>query len=310
MRTIMYHYVREGDASMPYFRHLDFANFRRQLDFFESEYGFVERDEFDAFLAKGTMPKKAGKVLLTFDDGFSDHYDYVYPELMRRRLWGAFYVPASPYLDNAMLDVHRIHLLCGTVAGQDLVNATVALVHEDMMPDSRVSGFRNATYTKQNNIQGITEVKRILNYYIDYKYRNYVVSKLCDKYQIDSSVEKFYMDKGGMSQMESDGMIIGSHSVSHPVMSKLTREEQRAEIESSFGFLRSFLRLERSTYCHPYGGFHTFNGDTIDLLNDHGVEFSFNVESREIVRSDSVQSRQHLPRFDCNEFPFGQASGG
>jgi len=113
-----------------------------------------------------------------------------------------------------------------------------------------------------------------------------------------------------MSQMESDGMIIGSHSVRHPVMSKLTREEQRAEIESSFGFLRSFLRLERNTYCHPYGGFHTFNGDTIDLLNDHGVEFSFNVESREIVRSDSVQSRQHLPRFDCNEFPFGQASGG
>ena len=177
-------------------------------------------------------------------------------------------------------------------------------------PDSRIAGFRNATYANQNNGRGITEVKRILNYYISYDCRRTVIDQLCSRYDIDCSASNVYMTKDHMVEMESHGMLIGSHTVSHPVMSKLSHAEQKSEIDASFGFLQSFLTLGRKTYCHPYGGFHTFNGDTVDLLNEHGVAFSFNVESREIVQDDSIRSKQHLPRFDCNEFPFGQASGG
>ena len=36
--------------------------------------------------------------------------------------------------------------------------------------------------------------------------------------------------------------------------------------------------------------------------------FSFNVESREICDNDIAESIQFLPRYDCNEFPFGKAS--
>ena len=117
MKSIMYHYVREYDDKHPNFRFLDVQNFRKQLDFFEKNFGFVDQDEWQKFVDNGEMPLREGKIVLTFDDAMSCHYDYVFPELLKRNLWGIFYVPTAPYMDNKLLDVHRVHLLCGAVDG-------------------------------------------------------------------------------------------------------------------------------------------------------------------------------------------------
>ena len=108
--------------------------------------------------------------------------------------------------------------------------------------------------------------------------------------------------------MKKEGMIIGSHTNSHPVMSRLTREEQHRELEISFSILEKFVESKNKTYCHPYGGFHSFNEDTISLLNDMDVKYSFNVEPREINAEDWLKSKHHLPRFNCNLFEYGKAS--
>jgi peptidoglycan/xylan/chitin deacetylase (PgdA/CDA1 family) len=108
--------------------------------------------------------------------------------------------------------------------------------------------------------------------------------------------------------MAANNMLIGSHTRSHPVMSKLSASEQSAEIALSFDFLDSICKSPLRTYCHPYGGFHAFNEDTVRLLDQRDVDFSFNVEGREINSEDRLKSKQFLPRFDCNLFKFGAAS--
>ena len=129
MKAIMYHYVREYDDLLPNFRFLDFRNFGKQLDFFERNFGFVEKEEWDEALTSGLNETVSGKVILTFDDAMSCHYDYVFPELEKRNLWGIFYVPSLPYVENKILDVHRIHLLCGAYDGRDILNILLNIVH-------------------------------------------------------------------------------------------------------------------------------------------------------------------------------------
>ena len=90
----MYHYVRPERADLPYFRYLHAQDFARQLDWLEANMGFVSRDDFERTLATGEPIPGA---VLTFDDGFSDHFDHVLPELTRRGLWGVFYVPTGVY---------------------------------------------------------------------------------------------------------------------------------------------------------------------------------------------------------------------
>jgi peptidoglycan/xylan/chitin deacetylase (PgdA/CDA1 family) len=308
MKAVMYHYVQEYQETLPNFRFLRFENFVRQLDFFHDNYGFVTFDEWCRFLSDGVMPPRNGKVLLTFDDAVSCHYDYVFPELRKRGLWGIFYVPTAPYIDGKILDVHRIHLLCGAFDGKRLLEYVLSVVSEDMIPFKKRAEFRKRTYENQLNYEGVAEFKRLLNYFIDDHYRSEIIDAIGHKFDFSFDTSNFYVTADQLVEMSSQNMLIGSHTKSHPVMSKLSAQEQCAEIESSFGFLSSLCQLPLRTYCHPYGGFHSFNDDTVRLLKNCRVDFSFNVEGREINSDDRLRSIQYLPRFDCNQFQFGSAS--
>ena len=293
---------------MPNFRFLDVRNFEKQLDFFQEKFGFVSKDEWSNALKEKKLGSAEGKVILTFDDAMSCHFDYIYKVLNKRNLWGIFYVPTQPYQKDKVLDVHRIHLLCGAYSGTQLLTTLMAFLKEEMIPDEKREEFRKQTYTRQENYEGITEFKRILNYFVSYDFREQLIDVVANELNYVFRTSEFYVPLEKLSKMQLSGNIIGSHTVTHPVMSKLTKKEQSEEIENSFNFLESKLGLNLKTYCHPYGGFHSFNEETVNALAKKEVAFSFNVESRDICDEDLTSSIQFLPRYDCNEFPFGKAS--
>ncbi|EIW6704607.1 polysaccharide deacetylase, partial [Campylobacter jejuni] len=114
MKIIMYHYIRESLKPLPNFRYLHIENFKKQLDFFKKEFGFVSYDEF-LYLKENPLfcSKLKNKVLLTFDDGLKDHYNYVFNKLIKRKILGIFFVPTRIFKLSKALDVHRIHYLLG-----------------------------------------------------------------------------------------------------------------------------------------------------------------------------------------------------
>lgn len=306
MKSIMYHYVQKDHPLLPYFNHLDVEDFRLQLDYFESTFGFVSKE---SFLKSLTTGKPVDGVILTFDDGLKCHFSEVFPILMERGLWGLFYVPTGVFSSQKVLDVHRIHVLLGGGDSSMILNELMTLVHPDQLIDQGRVDFTQKTYLIQKNDDATALVKRMLNYYISYEFREEILDQLCLKFVNPEllKVGTFYATKEEMLSMEAGGMIIGSHTVSHPVLSKLTPNQQYKEIQPSFETLASFgLALSVKTFCYPYGGFHSFTDETEQLLKDQGCLFSFNVESRDIERNDLLFRPQALPRYDCNEFPFGQ----
>ena len=148
----------------------------------------------------------------------------------------------------------------------------------------------------------------MLNYFVDYQYREALIDSVASNFGYEFNASNFYVAEENLKKMSHNGMIIGSHTVSHPVMSKLSENDQQLQIVESFRFLDSIGVIKSKSYCHPYGGFLSFDKNTVNLLNQNEVEYSFNVESREITYDDIRTSKQHLPRFDCNEFPFGNTS--
>ena len=107
--------------------------------------------------------------------------------------------------------------------------------------------------------------------------------------------------------MHQNGMIIGSHSVTHPVMSKLSSKKQKLELELSFRFIKSLINYDHKTYCHPFGGRYSYNNKTLKLLGELGINYTFCVEERDIKNNDILTKRQTLPRYDCNYLPYGKA---
>ncbi|HXV77791.1 MAG TPA: polysaccharide deacetylase family protein [Candidatus Polarisedimenticolaceae bacterium] len=311
MRAVMYHYVRETPAAMPHFRYLHADNFRRQLDRFESEYRFVTRDEWTDSINRGA-PIDDG-ILLTFDDGLSDHFEFVMPELIRRGLWGLFYVSTAPYRRHRLLDVHRIHCLLGTLGGVELLRRLRRLVDQSMLSGRAVQVFSERSYTLQGNHEATVECKRILNYYLSYDELQTVLDRLMLDSPLDETelVRRFYLGVEQIGEMHRAGMWIGSHSVNHRVMSRLSEAEQSREIRESFEFLEELLdEPPPRSFCYPYGIPNSFDATTERLLDRAGCDFSFSAQPGSITRQDLLSRRQALPRYDCNQLPHGTAHYG
>lgn len=149
-------------------------------------------------------------------------------------MWGIFYVPTQPYQKGKILDVHRIHLLCGAYSGHQLLSILKAFLNEEMMPDEKHEEFQKKTYTRQDNYEGISEFKRILNYFVSYDYREQLIVSVARELNYVFQLSKFYVPLDKLNQMQLSGNIIGSHTVSHPVMGKLSKIEHNKEIEYSF----------------------------------------------------------------------------
>ncbi|WP_181248542.1 polysaccharide deacetylase family protein [Flavobacterium magnum] len=306
LKASMYHYVQPFNERLPFFKNLHIEDFCTQLDYFEREFGFVRKQDFlDAFHT-GKLPEG---IILTFDDGLKSHYQYVLPELIKRKLWGIFYIPTAPYTHTKILDVHRIHLILGIAPATAVYRKLIAMVSDDMLPGTLVSDFREWPYHLQEDDDHTKRVKQILNYYISYEFRESVIDQLMAYFVPDdiNDVHGFYLTSDETAELAREGMIIGSHTHSHPLMSKLNALQQREEIEKSFGCLERIIgKSDHRTFCYPYGGFHSFTDETERILTDQKVQYSFNVEHRDITRDDILQRPQALPRYDCNHFPFGQ----
>ncbi len=302
----MYHYVREPVADMPYFNYLHVDDFRRQLDWFAANMEFLDRERFLDALAGGAVPRDG--VVLTFDDGFRDHYDYVLPELERRGLWGIFYVSTGVYRDRRALDVHRVHCLLGRLGGPAALAGLAEIITPDMVLPEYEEAFKGLTYLRTSNDEATKEFKRTLNYYLRAGSRTETLNRMMAKtLDEESLVERFYMSPGMIRDMQGQGMIIGSHSVTHPVFSKLSPRRQSEEIVDSFAALDDMTGgLAMRTFCYPYGLRHTFTGESERLLREAGCRFAFAVDSRDIEPTDIRDHPQALPRYDCNEFPHGR----
>ncbi len=308
MISVMYHYVREGRQKPDYY-YLDVNDFRRQLDYLAEEHGFVSRSTFRD-LIHGNRSKIPEGAVLTFDDGFRDHYEFVFPELKKRGLWGVFYVPAAPYHKDQLLDVHRIHLLLGETGGRELLDTTVEIVTEEQLPYRDVDAFRKA-YREFDDDRATKEAKKILNMYVaDHQQRDLLDALFEELNGPEMDPMTYYMTPEQIREMAGEGMTFGAHTVNHPVLSKLDQERQKEEIQTSFQVLEDMLGpLPERTFCYPYGKEHAYNQVTLEVLRETGCDWSFIVKPEDIQHSDLQNQPLQLPRYDCNRFPHGEASG-
>ncbi len=310
MKSFMYHYIRSGDADLPWFRYLHTDNFKKQLDLFQEQYYFISADEWKEVVKHRKIQQNAA--ILTFDDGLKDHYA-VAKELEERGLWGVFYIPTGFYERKKLLDVHRIHMLIGKYGGACILSELEHLISEDIVQDKYIDKFQNVTYKRQDNDEATKQVKQLLNYFISNEQKIIILDALMEKLFEDEArlCEEYYLTHQEIEEMHEMGMVIGAHSVSHPVLSKLERHEQEKEIIGSFNYLEEILgAFKMKTFCYPYGGDHSFNEDSLNILEEGNALFSFSVEQRDITQEDLRNRLQGLPRYDCNQFPYGKASIG
>lgn len=307
MKTITYHYVRTRNADMPKFIYLDSASFEKQLDYFEANGGIISRSEFLDLLTTGRLPKS--KFLLTFDDGLIEHF-HVAKSLKQRNALGLFYISTGPLCDQKPLGVHITHALLGCVAPELLLTSIRHILKNSQV--THLGEFTGNTYLTQDSPPALTQVKRLLNYQIPYAELSYVLEELCRLHAKHAAKFAFeqYLSHSEIRDMEEMGMIVGAHSVSHRSLARLSEKDWQKEIFESLRYIETIKsRCNPLSFAYPYGGAHNYHHSAPQYLEDQDCEFSFDVNHRDTTEADLVSLRHALPRFDCNQFAHGKASG-
>ena len=111
LTIVMYHYVRDlRHARYPEIKGLAKDDFEEQIQYIKKHYNVISGPELmDAIVEGAPLPQRP--LMLTFDDGYIDHFTEVFPVLDRENLPGCFFPPAKCILENKVLDVNKIHFV-------------------------------------------------------------------------------------------------------------------------------------------------------------------------------------------------------
>ena len=256
------------------------------------------------------LPEKP--ILLTFDDGYKDHYTYVLPILLENNIQGSFYIPTKCFQDKKVLDVNKIHFILESCIGEEEIILKEIEEYLEKNKDSRISlsytdYFKEYAVNSRFDKKEVIFIKRMLQVVLPEDYREKLVDILFKKYvcTIGDKIiserafwEELYLTPEQIRMMEKLGMHIGFHSHSHIWLNSLTKEKQKLELESSIKWFSEIgLDTKKMTISYPYGG---YNENTINLMKEYKIPIGFTTEARKINLKDD--NFLELPRLDTNDF--------
>jgi peptidoglycan/xylan/chitin deacetylase (PgdA/CDA1 family) len=299
--VVMYHYVRDAAATpFPEIRALSPALFEQQLDWLQEEYTLIGLPELDAAVNDGAaLPPDAA--LLTFDDGFVDHYATVLPILRRRSLRGAFFLShdacgPSPRL----LGVHKTHFLLAQLGAEAFGRAVLA---ECELSRTSLTSSRTVFGVDRWEESYDRAIKHLLNFELPFADADRVLEALFARHIGDATAfaRRLYLDESMAREMAAAGMTIGYHTRTHRMLSRLDVAAQRSELAGGVEWLRSVTGQTAVPFCYPWGGRQTYTADTVALLRDTGYSLAFNTVRRRAA--PGVDHPYEIPRFDTRDLP-------
>jgi peptidoglycan/xylan/chitin deacetylase (PgdA/CDA1 family) len=309
LQIISYHYVRDlQNSKFPKIKGLDTKIFQQQLDYLQSEFHVVTTEQVIASLMTG-IDLPDGATWLTFDDGFIDHYEVVFPELLSRGLTAAFFPPAQPILEHVVLDVHKIHFIIASTEPEQLHKLLeVLFAGKDL---ERKTGKSFNEYFLEYGVPGQFDgplpafAKRMLQFALPESDRKLLINQLFNQVVTsdeDAFARILYLTTSQIKEMIAGGMFFGSHGFRHHHLDRESVEDQLADIQLGLQFLGEVGASTREwVMCYPYG---SYNDATLSILKQTNCALAITVKSATAqVGSDS---RYELPRLDTNDLLPGQ----
>ena len=303
INIVTYHYVRPiKNSKYPNIKGLEFDDFKKQINFFQENFNIISQQDFIDILHTKKIQKKPS-FLLTFDDGLKDHYQYVFPYLVKKKISACFYPPIKAIENKIVLNIHKIHFILEKELNRrkilDEINSILIKQKYKSLNEIDLKSLNlNSRYDDADTVL----IKKLLQYYLPPKIREILTNELFEKI-IDKNLNEFpkelYMSSQNLKEMYSENMSIGPHGNFHFLWQHLNEKEQEDEIKNS---IRFFFNLGFDTnnisLAYPHG---SYNNLTLNLLKKYNLSFALTTNPGN-VNKNILKNKFTLPRYDTNDF--------
>lgn len=300
---VMYHHVRrKNETFFPKLKSVNLKLFNKQINYLKKKYKILNINEFRDFI-KNKKKLSKDSCIITFDDGYKNHFENVFPILKKKGIQGFFFPPSKAILSNTLMDSNKAQLLLASCNDTKLLNRELELLFN--LHD--VKKLINTTYEKLKKKYkkpfGYDDAetilfKRLIQIAIPQKIRSVILNKLIKKFiNIDEKIlsKNLYLSIPQIKKMIKEGMVFGNHGHNHSWLGKNSERNQKYEIKKGLDFLKLIgMGTKEWIMCYPYG---SYNKKTLKILKKKKCLVAFTTVNREYSNTDT---RFEIPRIDCN----------
>ena len=301
LKIVGYHYVNDNKTSVfKNLKSLGIKDFKNQIKYIKKNYNIISLEEL---LNLKKIPNRS--VLLTFDDGYLDHYKNVFPILKKEKLSGTFFAPDVALNQNDILDVNKIQIFLHMYTDKKKLFNEVCKEIEYYQLDVKfflkLIKRLSKKYDTRWHDEYSNNIRNLLQYILPKQIRKKIINKIFNKnLQLDKKkiIKKMYLNKKQAKEMIKNGMFFGSHGSNHEWLEYMNYSQQYEDINNSKKtILKLGVKSEHITICYPFG---SYNSDTIKVLKKLKFKCGFANYSKNVI--NFKKQRFFLPRIDTNEF--------
>lgn len=210
------------------------------------------------------LPRGAGRrIMLTLDDGYRDNYSVAFPILKQHGVQATFFVTTG-YLD------------CPQVAWWDEIAWMVRACPSAVLPSGqwlKTPVTVDAVDREPAISELLTRYKQLSGY--PREYLMFLAESTGSGRCPAGLTENMWMTWDMVRELDAAGMSIGAHTVNHPILGRLSPEDQDAEIGESKRRIEAELGHPVSPFAYPDGSLGAFDEVSRAAVERHGFQLGF-----------------------------------
>jgi peptidoglycan/xylan/chitin deacetylase (PgdA/CDA1 family) len=303
---INYHYVRETFPNSG-IHGITPKYFQEQIDkIIVAGYKFISLEELVNYSETNLSLVESKKYcLLTFDDGLKESYENAYRFLQTRGVPAAFFICSDTLNRDKLLQVHKLQHIRSVISEEELVTETnriIPIVNQKTLLFNAIQ-----QYPWDSEISAI--LKYTINFELNWDRSQEFVNDLFIKYFKDETklAEELYLSPEQLEEL-ANAKSIGSHTISHRALSRLSDQDLRHELLNSKAIIEKFLASKIQSVSYPYGENSSVNDLVFSYAKMAKYKLGFTM-NRSVNKLHTIhQDRLKLSRYDTNDVLGGKTA--
>ena len=239
------------------------SEFAWQMEFLASNF---RPEKLGTLLRMANEGQKipSGSVAVTFDDGFLDNYSVAEPILQKYGVPATFFITTDFVESNRPIWFEVVAFAFLTLpVGSIRYSLDVQAVPSQTVREVRLLELNQAL----RKLKLLPDIERV-------SFVAYLLT-LIDTAALDAAWKKFggAMQWAHVAELARNGIEIGSHTVSHPILSKTQSSSMKAELEDSKRKLEEVVGMPIDILAYPVGGRAQISPEVINLAEVAGYGF-------------------------------------
>ncbi|WP_354667870.1 polysaccharide deacetylase family protein [Aliiglaciecola lipolytica] len=283
LSILIYHQVlEEFDPMRPYEVTADVFNWHMKL--INQHFSPISLSEAAKHIQNNTLPKRA--ICVTFDDGYLNNLTVAQPILTKYK------IPATVYVATAFTE------------GADMWNDRVLDLFKDVALESLLIEDEMVALGDWANRNKLAEAQLMRLKYMPIEARLAGVQKLYDDNNL-SDPEPRMMNASQVKQLAQCGVEIGGHTVNHPILKVLSREQQFEEINQCKKQLEDWTGKPVKHFAYPNGSYgKDLTDETVALVKQAGYETAVVTDWGTSSHGDDLLRLKRFTPWDTSPFKF------